>query len=251
MDLGISGKRALVTGSSSGLGLMSAKHLAAEGVQVCRVSRSLEKLQATADQLMGDGNQQIAADVSEIDSIATMIDEAEELLGGPIDILVPNAGGPPVGTFASTELSAYNDALQLSLMSNVAMCKRAIPSMQERGWGRVIAITSASVRQPIDSIILSNTARAGLTGFLKTTATEVAKDGVTVNSVQPGVHLTDRAASVYGSAGIEEAAKMLPAGRLGDPDDFGAIVTFLCSQYANYITGAAIPVEGGWTKGLQ
>jgi 3-oxoacyl-[acyl-carrier protein] reductase len=130
------------------------------------------------------------------------------------------------------------------------MCKAAVPAMQQRRWGRVVAITSISVRQPIDSLILSNTARTGATGFLKTLAREVARDGVTVNSVQPGSHATDRMKTLYGDD-LSAAARGIPAGALGQPDDFGAIVTFLCSEHAKFVTGAAVNVDGGSYAALQ
>jgi len=133
----------------------------------------------------------------------------------------------------------------------VGMCKAAVPAMQERGWGRVVAITSVSVRQPIATLILSNTARAGVTGFLKTLALEVARDGVTVNSVQPGLHTTDRVTGLYGGAVPEVLAKNIPAGVLGDPEDFGRVTAFLCSEAARFITGAHLPVDGGTYLGLQ
>jgi 3-oxoacyl-[acyl-carrier protein] reductase len=164
--------------------------------------------------------------------------------------LIANAGGPPAGNFADTDLELYEPALHLNLLSSVAMCKAAVPAMQQRGWGRVVAITSISVREPIDHLILSNTARAGLTGFLKTLASEVAGDGVTVNSLQPGRHATDRLRSLYGSD-LSDAAAGIPAGKLGEPDDFGQIAAFLCSDAAKFITGAAIPVDGGASRGLQ
>ncbi len=191
----------------------------------------------------------VAADVSVADDVARLCDEAEALLG-PIDIVVPNAGGPPPGTFASTDVDAYPDALSLNLLSTVWLCKRLIPGMQERRWGRVVAITSISVREPIDMLILSNTARAGLTGFLKTTAREVAADGVTVNSVQPGLHLTARLGAAIGDDPSALAATV-PTNTLGDPDDFGRVAAFLCSDSAKFITGAAIPVDGGSAHGLQ
>jgi 3-oxoacyl-[acyl-carrier protein] reductase len=170
-------------------------------------------------------------------------------LGG-IDILVTNGGGPQPGNFASTPLGAYGPAVEANLLAMVAMCKAVVPEMQQRGWGRVLGITSISVRQPIDTLILSNTARAGFTGFLKTLAREVAADGVTVNSIQPGVHLTPRVQEVYGDR-VAEAAQGLPSGRMGDPEDFGRAAAFLCSESANYITGIALPVDGGLHQGLQ
>jgi 3-oxoacyl-[acyl-carrier protein] reductase len=248
MDLGLSGRRALVTGASSGLGLACARSLAAAGASVVIVARSAERLEAAAGTITGDVRT-LVADVSAMDAVAGMVASAEDLLGG-IDILIANAGGPPAGNFASTDLELYEPALHLNLLSSVAMCKATVPAMQERGWGRVVAITSISVREPIDRLILSNTARAGLTGFLKTLAREVAGDGVTVNSLQPGLHATDRLRSVYGSD-LSGAAAGIPAGTLGDPDDFGQIAAFLCSDAAKFVTGAAIPVDGGASHGLQ
>ena len=170
-------------------------------------------------------------------------------LGG-IDILVPNAGGPPAGTFASTPIDAYLPALELNLLSTVAMCQAAVPPMTEAGWGRIVAITSHSVRQPIANLILSNTARAGVTGFLKTLATEIARHGVTVNSVQPGVHATDRMRALHGGD-IDGAGRDVPTRTVGRADDFGAVVAFLCSDQARFINGTAVPVDGGAFGALQ
>src|SRR5690606_19864272 len=144
-----------------------------------------------------------------------------------IDILVANAGGPPAGTFATTALGAYQEALELNLLSTVAMCHAAVPAMVAEGWGRIVAITSATVRQPAPNLILSNTARAGVTGFLKTLALEIAAQGVTVNTVQPGLHATDRLLALYGGSGdgLESA---VPTGTVGRPVDFGSVVAFLC-----------------------
>lgn len=247
MDLQLHGKRALVTGASTGLGLATARALAAEGAVVTLVARGAARL-AEARATLGPAVHSIVADVSAAAGVDAMVREAESLMGG-IDILVANAGGPPPGNFENTPLEAYPDALQLSLLSTVAMCKATVPAMRARGWGRVVAITSIAVREPMAQLILSNTARAGLTGFLKTLATEVARDGVTVNSVQPGLHATDRLREVFGDTGTLAAS--LPVGELGDPDDFGRIVAFLCSASARFITGAAIPVDGGGSRGLQ
>jgi 3-oxoacyl-[acyl-carrier protein] reductase len=214
---------------------------------VVLVARTQERLDAAAATVEGDVHT-LVADVSDTDRVADMVAAANELVGG-VDILVANAGGPPAGTFSSTDLDAYLPALQLNLLSTVAMCKATVPAMCERGWGRVVAITSVSVRQPIPHLILSNTARAGLTGFLKTLALEVAPNGVTVNSVQPGLHRTDRLVALYDDPSA--VAQGIPAKKLGDPDDFGRITAFLCSESAQFITGAAIPVDGGAYAGLQ
>lgn len=247
MDLGIAGRTAAVAGASSGLGFASARALAAEGVKVAICGRDRERIEAAAARI--DGAVPLVADVSTVEGATGFVEAATEALGR-VDILVPNAGGPPAGTFASTPLDAYAPALELNLLSTVAMCEAAVPAMCERGWGRVVAITSVSVRQPIAQLILSNTARAGVTGFLKTLALEVASKGVTVNSVQPGLHATDRLTSLYGGD-TSAAARGVPAGEVGDPDDFGAVVTFLCSEHARFVVGAAVPVDGGTYQGLQ
>jgi 3-oxoacyl-[acyl-carrier protein] reductase len=239
MDLGITGRRAAVAAASAGLGLASAKALADEGVEVAICGRDGERLRAAAERI---GAVPIVADVSTADGAAGFVEAARDALGG-VDILVTNAGGPPGGNFAQTDVDAYPAALELNLMSVVAMCKAAVPAMQEQQWGRIVAITSLSVRQPMAQLILSNTARAGATAFLKTLAREVAADGITVNSAQPGLHLTDRLKEIYRDG--------LPDRPLGDPADFGAVVAFLCSEPAKFVTGAAVNVDGGDYAGLQ
>ena len=241
MDLGINGRRAAVAAASSGLGLASAAALAAEGVKVAICGRDEGRLNDAATEI-GHGCVPIVADVSTPDGATRFVEASREALGG-VDILVPNAGGPPPGNFASTPVDAYPEALDLNLMSVVAMCKAAVPDMQERGWGRVAAITSVSVRQPISFLILSNTARAGATGFLKTLALEVASDGVTVNSVQPGLHRTPRIEQLYTG---EQQDSM----RFGEADDFGATVAYLCSEHAKFITGVQLHIDGGSYAGL-
>ena len=248
MDLGLSGRRAAVAGASSGLGLATAKALAEEGVRVAICGRDRARIQKAAASL---GHEAVAlvADVSTPEGAQHFVERSRDALGG-LDILVTNAGGPPPGNFASTAVEAYPDAIAMNLMSVVAMCKEAVPAMREQGWGRVLAITSISVRQPIPGLILSNTARAGATGFLKTLAREVARDGVTVNSIQPGVHRTRRVEEIFGGE-IDRAADGVPAGVLGAAEDFGRVAAFLCSEHAAFITGAAVPVDGGAHAGLQ
>ncbi|HWJ98818.1 MAG TPA: SDR family oxidoreductase [Acidimicrobiales bacterium] len=252
MDLGISGKRAVVAASSAGLGLASARALAAEGVQVAICGRSRDRVDAALETLpavpTGD-HAGLVADVGSADGATSFVERAVAALGG-IDVLVPNAGGPPPGNFASTPLDAYLPALQLNLLSTVAMCQAAVPALVDQGWGRIIAITSHSVRQPVADLILSNTTRAGATGFLKTLATEIARHGVTVNSVQPGVHATDRMRQLHAGA-PGAAASGVPTGVVGRPEDFGAVVAFLCSDHARFITGTAVPVDGGAFQSLQ
>tara|TARA_X000000368_G_scaffold25501_1_gene19279 strand:+ start:5712 stop:6461 length:750 start_codon:yes stop_codon:yes gene_type:complete len=249
MDLGISGKVALVSASSAGLGFASALALAEAGCKTVISGRDEERLMQAASKI--PNSLPIIADVSTVNGSQALIKEAKSQLGTTIDILITNAGGPPTGTFASTDVDQYLSAIELNLMSVVAMCKETVPDMQEKKWGRILAITSISVRQPIPNIMLSNTARAGATGFLKTMALEVAPDGVTVNSIQPGLHATDRVLEVYGKENMEDLAQTVPAQKIGSADDFGKIAAFLCSQQANFITGAAIPVAGGTYGGLQ
>jgi 3-oxoacyl-[acyl-carrier protein] reductase len=251
MDLGIAGRCAAVAGASGGLGLGCAQALAADGVRVVLCGRAAARAEAAAHDIRDAGGDAVglAADVSTVDGAAGFVARAIDALGR-LDIVVANAGGPPAGTFASTDVDAYLPALELNLLSTVAMCKAAVPAMVERGWGRIVAITSLTVRQPAASLILSNTARAGATGFLKTLAREVAPHGVTVNSVQPGSHDTDRLRELHGGD-LAGAAAGIPAGTVGDPADFGAAVAFLCSERARFVSGVALPIDGGAFAGLQ
>src|SRR5436190_22775156 len=225
MELGIAGKRAAVAAASRGLGYAVAQALLGEGVQVAVCGRHAETIEAAASAL-GDTVVPLVADMSTPEGAEGFVRDARAALGG-IDILVANAGGPPPGNFSSVTVDQYLDAFELNCHSTIAMCYEAVPEMRERKWGRVVAITSIAVRQPIPTLILSNTARAGLTGFLKTLAREVARDGVTVNSLLPGSHATDRLRSLYGDD-LSVAATDIPMGRVGDPADFGAFVAFRC-----------------------
>jgi 3-oxoacyl-[acyl-carrier protein] reductase len=247
MDLGLRGRRAAVAAASAGLGFATARALVDEGARVVICGRDRARIEDAAARL-GDGCIGLVADVSDAAGGAGFVATAGEALGG-LDIVVANAGGPPGGTFASTPVDAYEPALDLNLLSVVGMAKASIPAMQTQQWGRFVAITSVSVRQPIPTLILSNTSRAGVTGFLKTVAREVAADGVTVNTVQPGLHATDRITSLYGSDTSGLAAG-IPAGTIGDPGDFGAVVAFLCSEQAKFVTGAHVQVDGGSYGGL-
>jgi 3-oxoacyl-[acyl-carrier protein] reductase len=246
METGLAGRRAAVAAASRGLGFASARALPADGARVAICGRSKEGIEAAAAEI-GGGCVPLVADVSTPEGAARFVVDARAALGG-LDVLVTNAGGPPPGNFATTPLEDYTPALALNLLSVVAMCREAVPGMQAQRFGRIVAITSISVRQPIPNLILSNTARAGVTGFLKTLAREVAGDGVTVNSVQPGTHATQRIRDVYGD--LDDAAAGIPAGEVGRPEDFGAVVAFLCSDSARFITGAAVPVDGGAYAGL-
>lgn len=240
MDVGLRGKRAAVAAASAGLGLATARALAAEGASVVICGRDRARIDKAAASIGGDCVP-LVADVSDAAGGGAFVAAAADALGG-LDILVTNAGGPPAGNFAETDVDAYPAALGLNLLSVVGMCKAAAPAMQSAGWGRIVAITSLAVRQPYAHLILSNTARAGATGFLKTMARELAGSGVTVNSVQPGLHRTDRVKALYGDR-MDDAP-------MGDPDDFGHIVTFLCSDQAKFVTGAQIHVDGGAYQAL-
>ena len=246
MDLGISGRTAAIAAGSAGLGLGAAKALAADGVQVAICGRDPAKLAAAAEAIGGDVVT-LEADLSKPDSGRAFVENAIDALG-QLDILVTNAGGPPPGTFVDTDLDAYQAAFDMNCRSMIEMCRTAIPAMQERGWGRVCAITSVGVKHPIGYLMASSVARAGLTSFLKITAREVAADGVTINSAQPGTHWTDRVAKIVPDK--ETAAASVPARITGHPDDFGAAVAFLCSEQAKFITGTGLLIDGGQAAGL-
>lgn len=247
MDLGIAGRRAVVPASSGGLGYATAAALVEAGVRVAMCSRDRERIHDAAARL-GELAVPLVADVSTEVGATAFVREATDVLGG-VDILVTNGAGPPAGTFASTDLAAYRSAIELNCLTAIAMCSEAVPRMQAQHWGRVVAITSYGVRQPIATLILSNTARSGLTAFLKTLAREVAPDGVTVNSLQPGLHDTDRVRALHGGD-LTGAAASVPAGVLGRAEDFGRIAAFLCSEHARYVTGVGLPVDGGAVAGL-
>ncbi|HVS13645.1 MAG TPA: SDR family oxidoreductase [Thermoanaerobaculia bacterium] len=245
MDLGISGRTAAVAAASAGLGFASARALVEEGVRVAVCSRDRERIEAAARALGGQAVP-IVADLSDEAGARGFLQRARELLG-PIDILVANAGGPPPGQPSTTPLDAYRAALDLNLLSTIALCQEAVGSMRERRWGRIVAITSSGARQPIPFLAASSVARAGVTSFLKTLATEVAADGVTVNSIQPGLHATDRVKEL-GSG--EDLAQRIPARAIGAPGDFGRLVALLASQPARFVTGTSLLVDGGGYPGL-
>ncbi len=247
MDLGLAGRTAVVSGASAGLGFATARSLATAGVRVVICGRDAKRVSDAAAKI-GNSCIGIVGDVSSVVGGETFISQATAALGH-IDIVVLNGGGPPAGNFASTSVDNYETAVQNGLLSMIAMTKLVVPEMQSRKWGRVVAITSISVRQPIANLILSNTMRAGLTGFLKTVAREVAVDCVTINTVQPGTHATDRITQLYGAT-PDAIALGIPAGVIGDPKDFGDVVAFLCSESAKFITGASLQVDGGAYSGL-
>ncbi len=245
MDLGIKGKTAAVAASSTGLGFGCAKALLEEGARVAICGRDGERIRAARESL-GENIVPLVADVSTEDGARGFVEAAISELGS-LDILVANAGGPPPGSPSETDRSAYQAALDLNLLSTIAMCQAALPGMRERRWGRIAAVTSSGARQPIGFLAASSVARAGVSSFLKMLATEVAPDGVTVNAVQPGLHATDR---IKGLGSVEDLAKRVPAPEIGSADDFGKAVAFLCSEPARFITGTSLLIDGGAYQAL-
>ena len=245
MDLGIQGKKAAVAAASTGLGFGCAKALIEDGVQVAICSRSQERIKEAAAEL-GPGAVPVVADMSTEDGARSFVEQAIQEMG-QVDILVANAGGPPPGSPAATSIDGYREAIDLNLLSTIVMCQTALPGMRERGWGRIVAITSIGARQPIGNLAASSVARAGVSSFLKTLSAEVARDGVTVNSAQPGIHATDRIKSL---GNTDVVAQRVPTGTLGTAEDFGKAVAFLCSEPAKFITGTSILLDGGAYQGL-
>jgi 3-oxoacyl-[acyl-carrier protein] reductase len=262
MDFGITGKIALVAAASKGLGRAVAEALAAEGAALVLCARGEEALQQTAaaiEAAHGVPVLAVAADLSTVAGVARVIQAAFERFGR-VDILVTNTGGPPAGTFAQHSPEAWQAATNQLLTSVVELTRAVLPGMQERGWGRILNITSIAVKQPVAGLMLSNSLRAAVTGMARTLATEVAPFGITVNNILPGYTRTDRvehlAKATADREGIspEEATarwtREIPMQRLGEPAEFAALAAFLCSARASYITGTSIPVDGGWIKGL-
>ena len=245
MDLGIQGRKAAVAAASTGLGFGCARALLEDGAEVAICSRSEERIREAAAEL-GAGAVPIVADMSTEEGARSFIEQATEKLG-QVDILVANAGGPPPGSPATTSIDGYREAIDLNLLSTIVMCQAALPGMRERGWGRIVAITSIGARQPIGNLAASSVARAGVSSFLKTLSAEVARDGVTVNSAQPGIHATDRIKSL---GNTDVVAQRVPTGTLGTAEDFGKAVAFLCSEPARFITGTSILLDGGAYQGL-
>lgn len=262
MDLGLKGKVAVVAGSSQGLGRAIADALAAEGVQLVINSRSPDKLTRVAEEIVeatGATVETVAVDLTPSDGGATLIAEAEKAFG-QVDILVTNTGGPPAGMFEDHAPEVWRDAIAQNFESVVNLVRAALPGMKDRRWGRIVNVTSISVKQPVEGLILSNAIRAGVTGFAKTVSNEVAPYDVTVNNVLPGYTRTERlihlaeAISERDDKTIDEVydgwASEIPMGRLAEPPELGAVAAFLCSEQASYVTGQSVAVDGGWIKGL-
>lgn len=244
MDLGIRGRRALVTAASKGLGKGCARALAEAGVDLVINARGAEALEATAAELRGLGVRvtAVAADVTRPEGQAAVLAAAQG-----VDILVTNAGGPPPGSWETWSREDYLRAIDANMLTPIALMTALMPAMIERRWGRVVNITSQSVKAPIAHLGLSNTARAGLTGFVGGTSRQVASFGVTINNLLPGIHDTDRATALDGGSAEVRARREagIPARRYGTAAEFGAMCAFLCSVHAGYIVGQNILLDGG------
>ena len=256
MDLGIRGKRALVCASSKGLGLGCARALAEAGVDLVMNARGAEALETSAQAIrnaFGVSVTTVAADIVSEAGRAQVLQAA-----GDVDILVTNAGGPPPGLWSDWEREDFIKALDANMLTPIALMKALLPAMMAKGWGRVVNITSQSVKAPIAQLGLSNAARTGLTGYVAGTARQVAGQGVTINNLLPGIHATDRAVALDGGVVAREGISMdeararrcatIPAGRYGTADEFGQACAFLCSQHAGFIVGQNLLLDGGATN---
>ncbi len=236
MDLGLGGRVAIVTGASKGLGLGAAKALAAEGTKLVMCARDAERLETAAGQLATE-TATLAADVTDPETPARLAAIALERFGG-LHVLVANAGGPPQARALEVNDEGMRAAVEANLLTSIRLVQACVPHMREAGWGRICLITSYAVKQPIPTLAYSNASRAGLWAWAKTAAQDLVDDDVTLNLACPGLHATDR---------VKELGA---AGRLGDPDDFGKVVAFLCSQPAGFVSGTALQVDGAATVGL-
>lgn len=254
MDLGIRGKVALVTGGSSGLGEACALALAREGVRVAIAARRESELERVAQAARDAGSpdaRAFVADLNDARSIDLLLRDVRDEFGG-VDILVANSGGPKPGTFTQTSPADWDTAYQAILRSVLQLTEGVVAGMRERRWGRIVALTSTSVKQPIATLALSNIFRTALIAALKTLAGEVAKDGVTVNAIATGRIETARLRSLYGNddAALARAGAEVPIGRIAKPEEFAPLAAFLCGEPARYITGQTIAVDGGLISGL-
>lgn len=260
MELGLSGRVALVAGSSRGLGRAVAEALAREGARLVLCARRDGPLQETAGALREAWGSEVLArpaDVTSESEVKALVDAALERFGR-LDILVANAGGPPSTRFLDTDPALWRQGLDLNLLSTILLCRAVVPPMQQNRWGRIVAITSVTVKQPLEGLVLSNVSRLGVVGLAKSLANELAPAGILVNVVCPGFTRTERLIDLAKSIGEREAipeeevtrrwTASIPLGRLGEPEEFGALVAFLCSERASYITGTCIQVDGGFVR---
>jgi 3-oxoacyl-[acyl-carrier protein] reductase len=250
MDLGITGRTALVMGASRGIGRGCAAALAHEGARVAMASRSRERLEEAAAEIEGE-TAAFEADSEDLERLARLPGEVADALG-PVEILVANTGGPPLGGSLDHELDEWEAAYRSLVLAPRVLIEAAVPGMRERSWGRIVNVGSSSVREPIPGLALSNAHRMAAVGMLKTLALELAGDGITVNTVATGRIATARLADASGSLEpAEQAARHdVPAARLGTPDEYGDLVAFLCSERAAYLTGTVIPLDGGMLRSV-
>lgn len=262
MDLGLKGKVALVAASSKGLGRAVAEELAAEGARLVINARGHEALKTASEEIADNCGVEVLAvegDVSVPADIKRIVDAGLNRFGR-IDILITNSGGPPAGQFEDIGLDEWDGAVRVLLTSVVEMTRLVLPGMKERGWGRILNVTSIAAKQPVGNLMLSNSIRAGVTGFSKTLAAEVAGFGITVNTILPGYTATERvtelAEHLATKEGVDEAKirarweAEIPLGRLAEPREFAAMAAFLVSERASYITGSSISVDGGWIRSV-
>jgi 3-oxoacyl-[acyl-carrier protein] reductase len=262
MDLGLKGRVAIVAAASKGLGRAVAEELARDGAEVAICARSAANLEKAAESIRKATGREVLTremDVTRADAIHDFVAAVEKRYGR-VDICVTNAGGPPSKKFLDITVEEWHKAFELTLMSAVHFAREVLPLMRQRHWGRLIAVTSVSVKQPIDNLLLSNSLRAGVTGLMRTLANEFGPDGITVNCVCPGYTLTERldelAEIQAKNAGLsrdkifERLSTQVPVGRIGKPEEFAAMVAFLASERTSYINGCSIAVDGGYVKSL-
>ena len=262
MDLGLGGRVALVAAASRGLGKAIAWELAREGAAVAICARGKEDLKRTAQEIAEDTGSRVlavTADVTVTRDVLNLVDTVVRNLGR-LDILVNNAGGPPPGPSLTFSDEDWRAALELNLLSTVRLTRAAVPHMKANGWGRIINLTSVAVKQPIPDLVLSNAARSGVIALAKTLALELAPDGITVNSVCPGFTRTERVLELAQARAEREGMdleevlaayeRQIPMGRMGRPEELAALVSFLASERAAYITGTAVQVDGGYVRGI-
>jgi 3-oxoacyl-[acyl-carrier protein] reductase len=246
MDFGLNGRTAIVCGASAGIGLAIAESLVEEGANVTMFARTRDTLEREADRL---GALAVRGDVTSPSDLEQLVQRTLAAFGG-IDILVNNSGGPPRGTAMELDAEAVESAVELLLLSVVRLTRLCLPHLEQSGRGRVINITSSTVREPTDRLALSNTVRPGVVGYAKSLAREVGPLGITVNSIAPGRIDTERIREVYPDGPTEADLATIPLRRLGSTREIGDVVCFLASDQAGYLTGAVVPIDGGLTRGL-